>query len=684
MTFQYLLYYSVVLCWGLNVFFLARFALEWHKNEPCRVRAWAAIAVISGLAVALTVFLPVRGGYDNNHDFMCLGERFFTYSPGRMLMFKEVSPLFTDGISDFLTGNSLSAVLWKNRLLQVFSIFVFFSGLRRLGASMPVAAASTVFLFLNFLSPLNASSFSTTSSNMLIWMISLLAIFDAFAAPGPGAAGAAWIMSSLVLVISARIEFLPVNLLLLAGLAAGKILGGNRFFLRPGNIAVIATGAFPAAAWAFHSLAQNPANQVAGNIHPLINFFYQLGSRNLEVIAGFGLKLQGPGKVVNNAFSAASTALCIAFILLALSGIAAGCLAERKGAKARLAALALLALWAAYFSTIFQPMDFYPLHFMRHQLYFFVPFAYLFALGLDGFERAAVAGGKSVFAAFCLVALTSYAALNAKAALGFNRELRTNDRELDFLMKAQREWPAQAFAVHPVRNRSNSRAEMIKKYFPAMPDCRSAAEGALLKYASPEPEIFTDSEPGLLDQAPLPAGPPEAAWKAISFKHSFYTAFFGRVEETVEPIPLTIGFFRFGKTGRDRAFLETANGVCDLALGNSRKAAVKFGRAVAADPACLNCRYFLSLSYAAQGKEGAARAELAKTEKLSRAKVPAPHRALVEDLARGETDKAAESAREISHKNPDFFFRRNFSQAIQDLGRKRRPEFATPPAAAGS
>ena len=678
MTLQYPLYYSVVVCWGLNIFFLARFALEWHKNEPHKLRAWAAIGAIAALAVTLAIFLPARGGYDNNHDFMCLGETFFTYHPGRMLTFKEVSPLFTDGVSDFLSGNSLSALLWKNRLLQVFSIFVFFTGLRRLGAGVTAAAASTAFLFLNFLSPLNASSFSTTSSNLFLWLVSLLAVFDAFASAGPGAAGSAWIMSSLVLVISARIEFLPVNLLLLTGLAAGKAFRGNRFFLKAENLAVIAAGAFPAAAWAIHSLAPNPAGQVMGDIHPLSNLFYQLGARNLGVIAGTEPVLRGLEKIIVHASSAASSALCLALILLALSGITAGCLTDARNTRTRLAALALLASWIAYFSVIFQPLDFHPLHFMRHQLYFFVPFAYLFALGLDGFERAAGAGRKVFFAAACLLALASYAALNAKAALGFNRELRTNDRELDFLMKAQREWPAQTFAVHPVRNRNNTRADMLKKYFPVMPEFRNVAEGALLKYVSPEPGIFTDSEAGLLDQAPLLAGPPETAWKALSFDHAFYTALLGRVEETAKPVPLTIGFFRFAKTGRDRAFLETTDGICDFALGNSRKASVKFGRAVAADPACLNCRYFLSLSYAAQGRKEAARAELAKIEKLSRARVPVPHRALIEDLARGETDKAAEAARKISEKDPEFFFRKNFSRAIQELGRPAAPPAASP------
>lgn len=669
MVLEYVLYYGVLLCWAFNIYFLALFALEWQEREPEKLRAWLSMAAIAALALGLTFFLPARGGYDNNHDFLCLGQEFFTSRPGIMLMFKEVSPLFTDALADFASGRSLFAILWKNRVLPVLSIFVFFTGLRRLGAGITVSAAAAAFFFLNFLSLLNASSFSTTSSNILIWLISLLAIFDAYASSGPGPAGTAWITASLVLVISARIEFLPVNLLLLSALVAVKAVKKNWFFIKAANMAIIAPGVLLAGAWTFHALNPNPANQVGGNIHPLFNLLYQLGARNLGTITGSAPQLQGLHKLIAHTIPPACYALCAALFLLALSGIAAGCLADRKSWKRRLGTLVLLSVWIGYFSVIFQPLDFYPLHFMRHQLYFFLPFAYLLAAGLDGFGRAAGARWKGLFTALCVLAAAHYCVLNARAALGFNRELRTNDIELDFLMKARREWPDRTLAVHPIRNRSNSRADLIHKYFPSMPDCDRDGSRPLLKYVSPEPLIFRDSGTGPLEQAPLLAGRPDSAWKALSFRHAFYTVFFGRVTEIEEPVPVTIGFFRLENSGRDKAFMETMAGACAFDSGNYREAEMKFSQAAAADPGCLNCKYFLAIAYAAQKKRTEAGAELLKIEKLHGSKLPGKHRALVEELARGETGSAARLAREISSENPELFFRKDFPRSILEAGR---------------
>ena len=634
------------------------------------------MGALAALAVGVMFFLPARGGYDNNHDFLCLGQEFFTSRPGILLTFKEVSPLFTDGISDYASGKSIFAVLWKNRLLPVFSLFLFFTGLRRLGAGILVSAVSAAFFFLNFLSLLNASSFSTTS-NIFIMLLCLLSIFDAYASKeGPGVYGTAWIASSLVLVIGARIEFLPACLLLIAGLIAVKAARGNRFFLKPANLAVIAAGVLLAAAWARHTLNPSPVRQVGGDIQPLFNLLYQLGARNLGTMTGWAPHLQGIRKLIDHSIPPACYALCAALFLFIAAGIAAGCLADRESCRRRLGALALLSAWAGYFSVIFQPLDFYPLHFMRHQLYFFLPFAFLFAAGLDGFERAAGARAKGFFTALCVLAAAHYAVLNARAAVGFNRELRTNDRELEFLMQARREWPPDALAVYPVRSRANTRADVVRKYFPLMPDCDRGAGQKLLKYVSPENLVFRDSGAGPLRQAPLLPGPPGSAWKAVDFKHSFYTAIEGSVTETTEPLPVTAGFFSLDVSGRDAAFLKTMDGACAFDAGNYSEAALQFGRAAAADPSCLNCKYFLALSYAAEKKKTAAAAELAKIEKLSGAKVPPEHRALIEALARGETAAAAGLARELGGKDTEFFFRKNFPRAIEELGtvRQYRPE----------
>jgi len=120
MAADFTLYYSVVLAWALNIFFFSRFAAAWYRREPSKTRALLALAAVAVPAAAMAFFLPPRAGYDNNHDFLCLGSDFFTTRPRMLLYFKEVSPLFTDAVSDLLSNYSLAGVLWKNRALRSF------------------------------------------------------------------------------------------------------------------------------------------------------------------------------------------------------------------------------------------------------------------------------------------------------------------------------------------------------------------------------------------------------------------------------------------------------------------------------------------------------------------------------------------------------------------------------------
>ncbi|MEI7528517.1 MAG: hypothetical protein WCK76_06200 [Elusimicrobiota bacterium] len=539
------LYYSVLACWAADLYFLAGFAYRWHKNEPFRLRSWLALAAVAVPAVAIVCFLPARGGYDNNHDFLCLGRRFFSDPPRILLYFKELSPLFTDGVSDVLSGYSLTAILWKNRLLPVLSIFVFFTGLRRLGAGITVSAAAAALLFLNFLSPLNASSFSTTSSNVFIWLVSLLALADACASPAAGPGAMAWIASSMVLVISARFEFLPVNLLLFAALAALKPAEQREKFFRPASLALLACGIYVLGLWASRALGPDPARQLQMPLAPLKHLIYQLGARNLTVIAGAAPLYPGPYDPGAPSAAGLSAALSCLFLLAAGAGIYAGRRAGAWKGKQLPAALLVSAAWILYFSCIYAPLDFYPLHFIRHQLFFFVPFVCLAALALHGLERAVLRRErlKRIFYPLCWAAVGLYAALNAAAALRLNGELRTNDRELAFLAEAQRAWPPGCRVARPPFDRQDTRQPLLEKYFPVV-DASPRERGCLLEYVSPEPFIFAGRKP------PPAAPAPAAAWRSVSFAHAFYTAFAGSGGEVTRPVPLTAGFYRVKEEGR--------------------------------------------------------------------------------------------------------------------------------------
>ena len=660
-----LLHYGTQLCWALALAGAGRFAAERRRDEPDRRAALLALAAVALPAALLPFLLPPRGGYDNEHDFECLGTVFFTLKPRLSLFFKEYSPLFTDGVTDLLSGRSLEAILWKNRLLPALSACALFGALRRLGASLAVAAAGTALLFLNFLSLLNASAFSTTSSIMFVWTLSLLALADAHAAPEPGAWRLAWTLSTTALVAGARFEFLPVNFLLLAAVIAAKPPEQRRALLRPARLLLLLAGACLLAAWISRSAALDPARQLVGAFGPARNLASELGSRNLSVLAGLRPAYPPPGGNMAPRPAAADHALAWLFVL----ACAACAFAAPARRRSNLLLAAPLLAWALYFSAIFWTPDFYPLHFMRHQLYFFTPFALLAALGLHGLEGAA-ARRPSAARAFpwLLAALTAaYAGLNARAALSYNGELRTNDRELAFLAGARRDWPAGCAAVYPRYSRLTTRDTVIAKYFPGLPERGGTAPGCLLKYASPESFVFTDPAPPKLAQAPLLPGP-APAWREAAFPHAFYTVFrAGRGAppriETTAPVPLRIGFYPPGSP-RDRAYLLAsaglrAFGACDRdGAGSLLRAAAK------EDPACLNCAYFAALGEAWRGRGREAGAALDRLRNESPGGLADAHLALAASLLAG--DASAEAAvSDIETADPGFFLGARFRAGLR-------------------
>jgi hypothetical protein len=665
---EYLFQYSVILSWALNICFLAKFAADWWRKEPSRRNALLALAAIAVPAAIAAFLLPPRGGYDNNHDFLCLGTTFFTGRPLVSPLFKEYSPLFTDGLVDLLSGYSLQALLWKNRLLPVLSLFVFFTGLRRLGAGLAASAGGAALLFLNFLSLLNASSFSTTSANVFIWLLSLLALFDAYARPRLSAHGLLWILASTVLVISSRFEFLPVNLLIFAAVFFAKPAAEQKAVFRTANLLVIVFGAALLAAWAARVLGGNPERMLRDLSSYGQHLYFHLGERNLAVIAGAGLPLPentGPQAAVSVA--GAAVVLCWLFLLAPLAGAALGCLADKKRTRRCLGFLAVLLAWLGYFSLIFSAADRYPLHFMRHQLYFFLPCAYLFALGLDGLESAArrlPGAGNKIFYALLAFLLACYAALNVRAALALNGALRTNDKELAFLMEAQRGWEPGCQVIHPKRDNTDTRGDLIAKYFPVMTGCAVGPGQCLLKYISPERAIFTDPETSPLAQQPLSAGPGSEAWRSVSFKHAFYTtrrkqdgAGFLSRHETTDPVPLTIGFFRLENSGRDKALLNSVAGACAFIARDRSSANLKFQEAAREDPSCLSCKYLLAVSEAALGRHQAAADLLKKIDKASPGALTSGDRQLVKNLARPGT-------LELLDQNPYFFLDQNLAATL--------------------
>lgn len=518
---KYVVFASILLGWTGCCWMLLENLLRFRSRGNSAIPAALLFAVLGAAAFFLAAALPARSGYDNEHDLMCLGVRFFDLNVTRLLAFKEMSPLFTDAVSDFLTGRSIYGVLWKNRLLLPFSALLLYAGLRRFGFGRPAAGLAGVFWAFNFLALLNASAFSTAISNVFILFAAIYAAACVYDAAAVGPKEMFWALGTLMLVLCGRYEFLPPVMLLLAAVLTRAALRG---ILRPrlaGSV-VIVVWALSFCAVAAYIRSVSPSGQVGMELTPLGNLVHALWTSNLGVLAGGSTKLFLWGA----AFAALAAASWLA----------------RSGEKAAWGstALVLSVLWAGYFSSIYRPLDLYPLHFMRHHLYFFTPFVYLIALGVEAFAGAPVVRAVDRKAKCVLAALAVglYAAVNAGAALRLNDERRTNDVELAFLAEAQAEWGRGCRVIYPVRDH---RYFLLNKYFPLWHGCGEVPEGCLLKYVSPAQSIYTGGSEGPAGYGRMTAREKASAWKALEFRHAFSTVWPGR--ETREAIPVVIGFF---------------------------------------------------------------------------------------------------------------------------------------------
>jgi hypothetical protein len=245
--------------------------------------------------------------------------------------------------------------------------------------------------------------------------------------------------------------------------------------------------------------------------------------------------------------------------------------AARRGGPAGHAAVWLF-LWALFFAAVYVRQDEYPLHFMRHQLYFFIPFALIAAGGLASLPR-----GRGA-AALLAAVLPVYAALNYRAARSFDGELRTSDRELALLAGAEAAWPADAGFVYPGHG-DGRRAPLLRRFFPAYRESCGPSPARALKYVSPADAVFRDRPGGSLPSYARRTGE-DIPWRRAVFEHGFYTTGPG---ETKAPARVEAGFFEpAGRAGE--ALLAYLDGRCRLrgrdfagAASSFLEAAVKGG-----------------------------------------------------------------------------------------------------------
>lgn len=593
-SFQLWMFYGlIVLSFAANLFFLAKRLCSLFLKAGAKERFLAALAflLVFSLSVFFSSFVAVRGGYDNNHDFDYLSRSFFDIKQVPMIVGeKEASPLITDGISDIVSDYSLDAVLMKNRLLIFWAAVILAAILFKLKLCYSSAMVGFGLFCFNFLVILNANTFTTTCSNVFFFLSSLFAIVCFQSEKKNKRGNLVWMLSAMFLTLTGRYELFIISFmgfLTVAAIYLNKRESRFDIFKKhPLFSCGMSAYAFICLLWIAHisgfTSYNGPGMGEAFNL--MENLKYQLIERNAAFF-------------MNQSSLIVPILIVSSFFMLFLRSLKDG----KKSAENLTIGLFII-VWIMYFSIIFKPLDLYPLHFMRHRLYFFIPFVFLAAFAWDCaiFFLRRIRFVQILKPAAALLLILTYALLNIRAVESLQNERRTNDIELDFLSKTQREMGNDYVIVYPS---FDGRFFLLKKYFPFYENCSLIKEDRHVKYISPE--SFIMRRKGDMIQRYSPFKPnyvsedDEAVFET-AFNHKFYTAWSGA--ETRLEIPIEIGFYR-ANSFKDKAWILNSKGYCAFKSGDFDGALIYFKEAFGIDSDCIVCAYNLSACYAVLGME---------------------------------------------------------------------------------
>ena len=514
MMLNHILKLILEICWPVMLFFTFKFLISFIKREHKAAIICLAIIGITMLYGNFTA--PVRGGYDNNHDFHSLGN---SISKTKTLFsFKEVSPIFLKSPIDIASNYSLAALLTFNRALPLLSLFLFYAGLRSIGSGIISSLLASVFLFLNFHLFLNASSFSTTSANFFTLISSFTAFSACFAKQKISDEDIIWLFSAIIITSMARIETVPALFIMGIGLLYEKgkvkvpILNSfsSKFLSILGTICLM-----PCLYFQLFRLSCNSIKLARIN-NPFIVFNMQMIEENLAILFS---------PVPAEAFPKNSDIGIGTFIFIAII-ICIFFYVKDKRNSGRIPALAYL-LTAIYFSIIYYWQDLYPLHFIRHRILFMIPFAALIPFLLrhinNIISKIKISRQLKYFfsAFFCI----SYFLLNISTAKALNNELRSNDLEWNLLLKEQKFIREKYLVTTRILS---AKQDMLNLYY------RNDSSKPLKRIIYMPSDYITHTKKRNWEvRYAVP-------FRTIKFKHAFHTTF---PNETHEKIIIQPGFY---------------------------------------------------------------------------------------------------------------------------------------------
>lgn len=504
----------LLLAFSFNLFFIIKKVkgINYKKN-------WILISFFLIGAAAffyLSQTTPIRGGYDNDHDFGYLSKDFFNLNDLRVIFQdKEISPLIFDSITNHIFSFSLKYIVWQNLLLMFISGLLLYLSVKIITENEIISLISFLLFCFNFLTLINANTLSTTPANIFYVMSAIYSLFNFYNKP-EYMGNFLWSSFSILLLLTGRYEFF-LPLFPLYALLSFKYVIIKKIYGRRGLIAFIlfSIAIFLFSILIFKVSPRNypPVNTLYRFSFIFRNFNYQLGENNLYLIFNF---LNGKLLYL----------ISIILIFMAYSIVR---VKDKKSLKPLITLF--IFFWLLFFSAIFQPMDLYPLHFARHHLYFFIPFIFFLSISLY-YLYLRLTKRYKLFLSFMLGLLFCfYLIFNIKALRFFDKSFRTNDIEWNLLIESQDKIPQNCSIYYPFEG---ARADILNKYF----NSGKIKSECIVKYVSPELFIFKNRQYAGLKKYLENMGSPIIKKK---FFHKFYTVW---DSEEKDSIHLDIGFYK--------------------------------------------------------------------------------------------------------------------------------------------
>ena len=529
----------ICLSWILMLVLTFVFLFKFYKTED---RKQIFLAAILAFCAVCGNFVPsIRGGYDNNHDFASLAST-FDLSDG-MFVYKEIAPIFIKTIIDIASSRNLNVILAFNRILPLLSLLIFYAGLRKAGAGKTGSLAGTCLLFFNFQAMISASSFSTTSIAVFIFITAIASLFNAISKEKIGTADIAWIFSSSILTAMTRIEHLPALAIIAAFLISSRIRQKDPIFYKKANIILFFIGIYCLVLCMTFQFSFAP-QELLQKSHPFFNFNMHFIKENFAIMFSDMPANAFPDHLYRLGLGTFALA---AFLLAALfpSGISWRKIPHIPAA---------IALTLAYFMCIYHWQDHYPLHFARHRMFMMVPMTALAAFSIKTISQLVInriPRQKIIAITAVSLMLILYAAINVKTAYSLNGSLRNNDIEWQLLCNTQKKLKGKFNITTGINTKRNA---FLLHYF-GIPKKSSAPS---LYYISADMITFSKKAKDFTGNE----------WTIPVITKTFYNSFHTTIkEESHAKILIRPGFYKIKKDSHE-VQNKILQGILCLANGN--------------------------------------------------------------------------------------------------------------------